>query len=268
MVRSFTRSVVPRKIYILLSSSLDWSCALWRLGWKQSHKLWKINRHIGSGHKTGVMAITPPNLLGPFFLRPGTSDVNEFVYTIVRETYGRHLPNGEVKFILDAGANMGDTAAWLLTRYPGARLIAVEPDPENFVSLLLNSEPYGERLIPVQAAVWPKSARLSFRSNTAKDAVQVEDTGSGDCLGVTIPELMTRYDFPRLDIFKCDIEGGEKGLFSLDADQWLLRSNFVVVEVHSAECLSAVLQATSRHQFTHREFRNLHIFERPMGSSM
>jgi len=263
MMRSLMRSIVPWKAYVAVSSFLDWTCALRKLGWKQSRRLWQVDRCRSSALATDLLAISAPNLLGPFFLRPGTSDVNEFVYTIVRETYGRHLPRGEVKFILDAGANMGDTAAWLLTRYSEARLIAVEPDPENFASLVRNCMPYGKRSIPVQAAVWPRSVRLSLSEDVSKDAIQVQEANKGDCIGMTVQELMEQYYFPRLDIFKCDIEGAEKALFSGDPDPWLSRTKFLVVETHGAECLSTVLGATSRHGFTHREFRNLHIFEHP-----
>jgi FkbM family methyltransferase len=149
------------------------------------------------------------------------------------------------------------------TRYPDSRIIAVEPDSENFDSLLKNCTPYGQRFIPVKAAVWPRTAQLSLQSDKAKDAIQVLDTGNGDCLGMTVPELMDKFSFPRLDIFKCDIEGAELDLFSFDSDQWLSRTGFLVVEVHGPECLDAVLNATSRHGFTHCSYRNLHIFARP-----
>ncbi|MGB6687384.1 MAG: FkbM family methyltransferase [Terracidiphilus sp.] len=262
MARSSIRSIAPRRTYAALSHSLDWSLAFRTLGWRQSRLLWRMRASHAAERTADLFSISSLNLSHPFYIRSGTSDVDEFIYTVVRETYGRHLPPYEAEFVFDAGANMGDTAAWLLTRYPKARLIAVEPDPENFRLLSRNCVPYGERSIPVQAAVWPRPARLSLRSDQAKDAIQVLDTGDGDCLGMTIPELMEKYDFPRLDIFKCDIEGAELELFSFDADQWLSRTGFLVIEVHGPECLNAVLNATSRHGFIHRSFRNLHIFGR------
>jgi FkbM family methyltransferase len=261
-VRFSIRSIAPRGVYRALSHFLDWGLAFQALGWKQSRLLRRIRASSVAQNTADLFPISCLNLSHPFYVRSGTSDVDEFIYTVVRETYGKYLPRFEAEFVVDAGANMGDTAAWMLTRYPRARVVAVEPDPENFDLLSRNCVPYGERSIPVQAAVWPRPARLSLRSDRAKDAIQVLDAGDGDCLGVTIPELMEKYDFPRLDIFKCDIEGAELELFSFDADPWLSRTGFLVIEVHGPECLTAVLNATSRHGFTHRSFRNLHIFGR------
>jgi FkbM family methyltransferase len=205
--------------------------------------------------------MSPPNLSYPFYIRAATTDANEFLYTVVRETYGQYLPQGHVNFILDAGANIGDTAAWFLTRFPQARLIAVEPDPENFTILQRNCAPYGERLLTVRAAVWPIEKRLALNPNQAKDAVEVREAIDGECVGMTIQALMATYNFPQLDIFKCDIEGAERHLFSQNAENWLSRTRFIIIETHGAECLNAVLEATARHGFVHREFRNLHIFE-------
>lgn len=266
VARSSIRSIVPKRAYAALSNSLDWGLALRTLGWRQSRQLWRIRASCAAMHAADSLPISSFNLSHPFYIRPGTSDVNEFIYTVVRETYGKYLPRHEAEFVFDAGANMGDTAAWMLSRYPRARLIAVEPDPDNFSLLSRNCAPYGKRFIPVQAAVWPRRARLSLRGDQAKDAIQVLDTGGGDCLGMTVHELMRKCDFPRLDIFKCDIEGAELDLFSYDADQWLSRTGFLVVETHGPECLNAVLNATSRHGFIHRSFRNLHIFGRPEGT--
>lgn len=261
VVRQLIRGLAPRGLYAAVSISWDWSLAVRKLGWRQSCSLWRAK--FGTKSKSNALITVQSSvLLHPFCLRSAETDIPEFLYTAVRETYGKYLPNDEVNFILDAGANNGDTVAYLLTRFPNTRLIAVEPDPGNFALLKTNCAPYGQRVEVVQAAVWPTPALLSLKGSGAKDAIQVVDDASGSCAGITIPELMKRNSFPHLDIFKCDIEGAELNLFSENSDEWLSRTRFIVIEVHGSECLKAVVGATSRHKFSHREFRNLHIFAR------
>jgi FkbM family methyltransferase len=261
LARRLVRSFTPRRAYLSLSSAFDWSRAIQKLGWRQSRRLWRIHPRHNRTDAGIWLRMTSPNLLYPLYLRPGSTDVDEFLYTVVRESYGRYLPKGEVSFIMDAGANIGDTAAWLLTRFPQAKLIAVEPDLENFTILQRNCAPYRERSLPERAAVWPCATRLSLNGNQAKDAVEVREAIDGECLGMTVASLMAKHGFPRLDILKCDIEGAERHLFSQNADEWLANTSFIVVETHGTECLDAVLYATAPYGFIHSEFRNLHIFE-------
>jgi len=263
IARQVAQSVVPRKSYTLLANAINWSYAVRRLGLKQSLRLWHMRLPDMSYREKALVEVTAPNLAYPLYVRPGTSDVRGVLYTVARETYAEYLPKGEVKYILDAGANLGDTAAWFLTRFPEAQVVAVEPDPENFAILRRNAAPYGNRLHPVLAAVWPESAQLSLQGDGVKDAVEVVASTTGDCAGLTIPQLMEQFGIPRLDILKIDIESAELALFSIDSDPWLSRTQFIVIEIHGPECQKAVVDATSRHGFTHRIFRDLHIFERP-----
>lgn len=58
------------------------------------------------------------------------------------------------ELVFDIGANIGDTALYYASK--GARVRALEPDPENFSALLANLELNPElasRIVPIQAAV-------------------------------------------------------------------------------------------------------------------
>jgi len=67
----------------------------------------------------------------PIFVRPGTADVGSIIDNVFREEYGQ-LPKGFVpRTILDAGAYVGDRAAYFLSRFEQARAIALEPNPES-----------------------------------------------------------------------------------------------------------------------------------------
>ena len=63
-----------------------------------------------------------PTLLQPIAVRPGTTDAGSVIHTALRNGYGKYLPEGPVRLIIDAGANIGDTSAWYLSKFPGAAL--------------------------------------------------------------------------------------------------------------------------------------------------
>jgi FkbM family methyltransferase len=203
------------------------------------------------------------NLQSTFWIRQGTSDAIEAFYTIVRQSYGKHLPSEPPQFILDAGANIGTTSVWFLSRYPNARLVAVEPDSSNFELLQKNCASFDHRASLVQAAVWPTPANFSLKRNGDHNAIQVAKSHNGGCPGVTVPMLLKRFGFPRLDVFKCDIEGAELELFSVGSDEWMRHTRFIVIETHGDACLDAVLEATTRHGFTYQRYRDLRMFARP-----
>lgn len=254
-VRSSVRPLVPKQAYTVVSSLTNWGSVVKTVGIAQTLKVWRARGDT-------PVQISSSNLRHPFFLRPNTSDTSEFIYTICREAYGQYLPNDGVEYIFDAGANIGDTAAWFLSRYPSSQLIAVEPDSENYEVMRRNVAPYGPRVHLEQAAVWPVHSELNFGTNRQKDALQVMEFTGGTVRGIPVSDLLAKHGFPRIDIFKCDIEAAEKELFSVNADQWLSQTKFIVVEVHNSDCASAVHQACRRHGFSQRSFRNLQIFAR------
>jgi len=201
----------------------------------------------------------------PIWIRPGTSDVDEVIYSVLRQAYNRYLPRLPVQTILDAGANLGDTAAWYLSKFPESRVLAIEPDPENFRLLQRNTMPYGKRAELVPAALWSQPGQLSLRSSgrASPDAVSVcAAVGQTTCTATSVSELMKKYGLTEIDIFKCDIEGAEKEVFSGTANSWLNCIRCLVIETHGRECLETVLSAVSSKGFSHFMYRNLHFFVR------
>jgi hypothetical protein len=69
------------------------------------------------------------------------------------------LPADNVRVIVDCGANIGITSLFLAARYPRAKILSVEPHPENFALLKTNVEGVS-RILPIRACVTgtPQSA--------------------------------------------------------------------------------------------------------------
>lgn len=174
-------------------------------------------------------------------LRLGTSDAHVF-----RQVFGDReydvpgLPE-RANVIFDLGSNIGLAALFFTDKYPGAKIISVEPDPDNF-SMLLKNTAGVSGVKTEQAAVWHTSGTISFatRSETGEDLgawggqtleAAAPSQSAVSVQAVSIPDLMSRHGVERIDVLKVDIEGAELELFSRDAS-WLDRVDMVLVETH------------------------------------
>lgn len=186
----------------------------------------RANRHGNSTITTRLSAF-------PMFVRQGTSDLLVFDQVFIDREYRciDHLKN--VRLIIDAGANVGYSSAYLLTRFPDSRVVALEPDPANFVGLCRNLRPWSDRATLVQAALWSEPAMLDFRAETTATGDewgrQVE-ARVGDVRALDMPSLIAQHG--PIDLLKIDIEGAEKHVFAADVS-WLDSVRNIVIELHS-----------------------------------
>ena len=87
------------------------------------------------------MKVLPPGLEHYVHLRARTSDLFVYDAVLVQKQYQCDLPF-EPRVIIDAGAHIGLTSAYFADMYPNARIVAIEPEPENFRLLERNIAPY------------------------------------------------------------------------------------------------------------------------------
>jgi FkbM family methyltransferase len=199
----------------------------------------------------------------PFHVRHGGSDTTVLIQSVFRSAYGPWLPADlEPSWVLDLGANIGDSAVWFLERYPGARVVSVEPEPANYGLLRRNVATYGDRAIVLQAALWPDDGSVRVRVAPELPAGSEVGTTKGvACAAISVPTLMARYGITHIDIFKCDIEGTEEAIFRGDTS-WLAAVDHMCIELHDENCRAVVRAAAARHGFTERRFREIHVFRR------
>lgn len=77
------------------------------------------------------MAVRFPGYAHPLHLRAGTSDVSAFVQVFADGEYDFSTERPPTA-VLDGGANVGCAAVYFAHRWPAARIVAVEPDRQNF----------------------------------------------------------------------------------------------------------------------------------------
>jgi FkbM family methyltransferase len=164
------------------------------------------------------------------------------------------LPS-DARLIVDAGANVGMAALFFADRYPGATILAVEPEQGNFDTLCANVQGFSQ-IKPIRSALWPSSGHVEI-ANPADDAwaFQVKESIGGSIPAITVPEIIAAQR-RRIDVFKIDIEGAEKELFQSGADRWLAEVDLIVLETHDRfkpGCTEAVSNALSG--YPHRRFK-------------
>ena len=259
--RRLVRNALPTSTYKYGAMLLDTISVLRTFSYADALRVLKGWRSEG----TDLVTVHPKNLQHPFVFRSGTSDVMELITTTGRESYGQYFPEGDIRVILDMGANIGDTAAWYLSRFPKSRVYSLEPDTSNCALYRRNCEPYGGRAVLQEGALWWREEPLWLTMASEPDGHHVSSDSDRAELPVhafTVPGIMQLWGIQTIDIFKCDIEGAEAEIFSKGPVEWLQHVRCVVIETHGPECLAAVLKPLREFGFSLRSYRNLQYFLR------
>ncbi len=184
--------------------------------------------------------------------RPGASDVEVFHQVFVEREYSALDDLADVKLVIDCGANVGYSSAYFLSRFPGCRLIAVEPEPGNCAILRQNLSVYGDRARVIEAGIWPKPARLAIAwgYRDGRDwAVQVRECRPGepsDLTGIDVAGLIGESGFERVSLLKMDIEGAEALLFAEGQSDWLDRVDVLAIELHDDSAFGPATEGFER----------------------
>jgi FkbM family methyltransferase len=199
---------------------------------------WRIVHSLDRrGLLRGKVRLQPAILPHPFALRMGTSDSSNFAGMLIVDVYGCCKSLGDVKTILDLGANNGASGALFLAWWPNARVVAVEPDPGNYEILQSNLRLYGS-VQCVQGAAWSRRTNLALsrENGDGREWATMVLEGIGAVRAYTMDELVSLLG--TVDLLKINIEGGEKAIFSGDTS-WIARVRNICIEFHGADCESA-----------------------------
>lgn len=186
----------------------------------------------------------------------GSSDMKVIYEIFVEEEYSslRSLPN--VSLILDLGANVGYSSAYFLSCFPGARVVAVEPDDRNFAICSLNLKPFAERAILLNGAVWSDCTKLSVSKGTfgdgrewATEVVHPLNGCEGDIQAWDVGSLIEMGGCPEVDLLKIDIEGAERTVFGQNAAAWLPKVRNLCIELHGLECRDTFFKALAEFDY-------------------
>ena len=170
------------------------------------------------------------------YLRTATTDVYVAASCLIsKEFAGFKCDNPSV--IINAGAHIGIASVWFAQKYPNAKIIAIEPDRDNYEMMRRNAENY-KNVITIHAALWSSRGKRELLDRqtgtwgyTIADTENVtKSTGQMvDC--VSIPSLMDEYNFKFIDLLKLDIEGSEKEVLE-SSSAWMKNVGAIMIELH------------------------------------
>jgi FkbM family methyltransferase len=173
------------------------------------------------------------------WLRERGTDIDTFQEVVRNEIYRVVAERaGACEYALDLGGNIGLATLYLAGRFPGCKVLTVEPSPENQAVLARNVAPLvaAGRCRVVPGAVWHEDTTVDlspvpwgagFDSFTVSAAAELRQPVPA----YTVETLLKTAGFPRADVVKIDIEGAEVRVFRGPVG-WLARVNALAVEFH------------------------------------
>jgi FkbM family methyltransferase len=159
-------------------------------------------------------------------------DFELLVSVFILGEYDGPLPS-HAELIVDLGAHVGASVVFWRQRYPGAEIVAVEPDPESFGRLRrhLAGDP---RVRLVQAAVVERSGPARLVRSDLSWASHLARNGGEETIevpGLSFTDLLEQVALDRrVDLLKVDIEGAESNVLASP----LSAVSTLVVETHDS----------------------------------
>jgi FkbM family methyltransferase len=202
----------------------------------------------------GDTLLTLRSLQHPILVRPGTEDIRTIVSNVLREEYGQLSATFNPSIVVDAGAYIGDTAAYFLTRFQDATVFALEPSEESHARAVRNLAPYGDRVVLLKRALWNTATTVRFSGCETSASI----SSSGVSIDTdTIPALMSRFGLRRIDLLKLDIDGAEAVVIPSGLGGWLRNVGVILLETHGDEIERTVLPMLIGEGFACRRHRNV-----------
>src|SRR5438105_8034028 len=177
---------------------------------------------------------TETDLLGePFRLVDSASFLSSYREIFEEEIYSFPSRSNN-PLILDCGANIGLGVIYWKRLYPSSRIIAFEPDPAVFETLVWNcNQRHLEGVELVNKAVWSRPGEVSFLSEGADAGHVAFGTLRDARQTVQVPSVrLVDYLNEPIELLKLDIEGAEIEVLR-DCHDQLDTVNRLFVEYHS-----------------------------------
>lgn len=230
------------------------------LGEEQANKLLNLFAEIERGKydKNEIHSININGFKYPIYIRAIRADMQSFVNTFIDPYLEKKAYLSDMKYLIDAGANIGYTAVLYANWWPECKIISIEPDQENYDLTLKNVGPY-KNITVLNGALWNKEVQLKIEAGQEDGFVVREISNLSEetktenlTVGFSLKQLLDRFNFPHIDFLKMNIEGSEKDVFSVNYQSWLPDTKAMLIELHdgkNAGCAKTVFTTINKYDF-------------------
>jgi FkbM family methyltransferase len=224
---------------------------------------------LHSGSVGSEQSVTIPGLPFPILFRPGTMDTSVFNEIFVQKLYSKRLPFVPHR-IIDAGAHVGYASLYFQLHYPDAQIVALEAEEANFQLLQKNVGHY-PNIRPLHAALWHHQALVTATNQAATNSsFSFSEVVRGPGISAVSPgEILNMMKWDEIDLFKINIEGGEKTLFSNQPLDWVKLVHVFMMDLHDRflpGCTEAVTKILQPLGFRYTRNQDIHFFIGPKAS--
>ncbi len=196
----------------------------------KNFSIYIIQRYI-SRHK--IISINVKDLSEKVNFRNTPSDIQIFTQIFILKEYDISIEK-PIFTIIDCGANIGLATLYFLTKFPSAKIIAIEPELQNFKMLQMNLAHY-RNVICINKGIWSRKCALEIIDNGWGNAgfiiKEVDEMNDSTIEAISISDLFSQFDLNKVDILKIDIEGSEDQLFFNNVD-WIKNVKMIFCEIH------------------------------------
>lgn len=186
------------------------------------------------------LVVTPPRLRRPLVVRAGTTDLQVLREIFSLGVYELHplrkmCPNFSPRTIADCGAYVGYSSSYFANRFPNAKILAVEPQADNYEVLVKNTSQF-ENIQTINKALWHSSTTVCLGNPDSEkwgcefEAAETSSDHRNEVSTITVPEIL-QWAGGYIDLLKIDIEGAEREIFQADCD-WLDSIGVLIIELH------------------------------------
>ena len=154
-------------------------------------------------------------------------------YSDLIDSYENILSQNKVPLIIDCGANIGLSAFYFSREFPNAKIVAVEPEKNNFLMMKQNCDGLGNVEI-LNNAIGSSDGFANIESKDAENnsfRTFRNLKGDGEIEVVSVNSILSDNKDLVPFIIKIDIEGFEEDLFSANTE-WVGKFLLLIIETH------------------------------------